>query len=70
MECFWMVMSDVIDRAAPRVRHSRYDIAVNEARRLAKLSPGERFYVLATVGSARTADPVTYEVIDCDQIPF
>ena len=72
---FWMVMSDVSDRAPPRVRHATYQIAVAEAKRLALKCPGEKFFVLASVGVARTPEPVTFEKLDfrddySDEIPF
>lgn len=67
---FWMVMADKPDRPAPRVRHHRVETAINEAKRLAAATPGEKFYVLAVCGVARKIDPVSYEFIETDSIPF
>lgn len=70
MDPFWMVMSSDPDRPAPRYRHSSLEVAMSEAKRLALKQPGEKFFVLASVGVASTPPPVSYEIIEADSIPF
>lgn len=72
---FWMVMADAPGRHQPTVRHHTYQDALREAKRLALKCPGEGFFVLATVGVAKTPEPVTFEKLQFrdeyhDEIPF
>lgn len=72
---FWMVMANEPGRHPPTVRHSDYQTAVREAKRLALKVPGEKFFVLAAVGVANTPEPVTFEKLHhrdefTDEIPF
>lgn len=66
---FWLVWHE--DGGEPRVRHNSKQSALNEAERLAKLTPGERFFVLkATAGVvANEPDLQRVKFID-DPIPF
>lgn len=68
IETFFMVMSDIPDRAPPRVRHNSLDAAKREARRLADANPGERFFVLASLGHMIRNDPVSWQ--KHDDVPF
>ena len=54
-EVHYLVFNPMRDK--PRFRHETYISAVNEAERLAKLHPGERFYVLIATGFAHVAPP-------------
>lgn len=49
-EKFWMVCGSF---NSPKYRHNSLDSATNEAERLAKLHPGEKFFVLEAVGVAQ-----------------
>ncbi len=53
----------------PTVIHDNFMLAEREAKRLADLHPGIRFYVLATVGAAEKVS-VQFRKIDADEIPF
>ena len=53
----------------PTVIHDTLDKAEKEAKRLADLHPGIRFYVLATVGAAEKVS-VQFRKIDAREIPF
>lgn len=67
-DAFFMVLSD--KSSETRVRHATLDIARNEAKRLATLNPGIKFFVLASLGHMVKEDPVTWEQHDQDPIPF
>ena len=69
-ETFFMVLSD--RSSETRVRHATLDIARCEAKRLAALNPGIKFFVLASLGHMVKEDPVTWQQHenDPDQIPF
>lgn len=55
----------------PRYQHTSYESACTEAGRLARLSPGMDFHVLACVATARKNDLVFQEYEhDSDPIPF
>lgn len=57
----------------PRYRHDTLDGAVNEAKRLASVHPGQQFHVLQSVLTAERADPVTvtrHEDMDDDAVLF
>lgn len=62
---FFMVHRD--GSVGPSVKHGTEEKAVEEARRLAALSPGQKFYVLVALGVAHHV-AVTYEALD--DIPF
>lgn len=66
-EPFFMVYG--YGQGAPNVIHDTFDQASAEAKRLADLHPGIRFYVLATVGAAEKVS-VHFRKIDADEIPF
>lgn len=67
-------------RSAPTVKQPSYGVAESEAKRLARLNPGESFFVLAAVAEAVKIDVgVTRFTIDPehhadrdweDEIPF
>lgn len=74
---FWMVWD--INGSSPRVRHGSKAKAITEAKRLAELSPGRQFIVLAAVGAfAAEIQPVKpvklidpdFAEVDDDEIPF
>jgi len=49
----------------PQVRHLTRLDAMNEATRLAKLQPGEKFYILCATGLVESeAHPVKYTPLD------
>lgn len=69
LDVFFMVLSD--RSSETRVRHATLDIARNEAKRLACLNPGCKFFVLASLGHMVKEDPVTWEEHSPDDgIPF
>lgn len=55
----------------PRHRHDDFDSADREAKRLARVHPGNEFFVMGAVRSAKVNDLIVtnYHVID-DLIPF
>jgi hypothetical protein len=68
---------------APHYRHMTLDAAQEEAKRLARLNAGERFYVLVPVSMALTerpeaktfpisalTDPVNPDLAEDDDLPF
>lgn len=65
MDLFWMVFNP--QAGAPVYRHPTEKAARTEAERLARINPGQTFYVLQTVGKARKTD-VEYTLIQ--DIPF
>lgn len=65
---FFMVLSD--RSSTTTVRHATLDIARNEAKRLAALNPGTKFFVLASLGHMVKEDPVTWQEHTGDEIPF
>lgn len=66
---FWMVFNP--DGQTPRHQHISKESAVTEARRLASLNKGTRFYVLASIGFAEVVDPVVWQEWSHDDfIPF
>lgn len=65
-DAFWMVWNPGRDQ--PTHRHETRDAAMQEARRLARLNPGERFYVLAAESVAMKIDVDVRELIH--RIPF
>ena len=67
-DAFWMVLRD--GSPETRMRHLTYDSALAEAKRLANLCPGQRFFVLQAVGFALRHEPVSYHRLEADPIPF
>lgn len=66
---FWMVWHE--DGGHPRYRHHSKKAALDEATRLAKLTPGERFFVLkATAGVIAKEPDVAHVKFVPDEIPF
>ena len=62
-ERFWLVWNP--SRSMPQVRHLTRLDAMNEATRLAKLQPGEKFYILCATGLVESeAHPVKYTPLD------
>lgn len=53
---------------APTFQHLDVEDAKNEAMRLARNNPGQRFVVLCSIGQAVLKDPVDWE--PHDNIPF
>lgn len=55
----------------PRVCHDRFDLAANEAQRLALANPGHDFFVMQAHRRVSTPRPVEIEDFDTgDGIPF
>lgn len=72
---FWMVWSP--QGRAPTFKHTSKDSADTEAARLAKLNPGNQFFVLKAVGGWQTDIPLIKPIVvrgknTCtdDGIPF
>ena len=57
------------DAGPPQKRHALRESAVEEALRLARQNPGQRFYVLAVIGYARKTD-VEWVVLEHNDAPF
>jgi DNA-directed RNA polymerase len=56
----WMVLRESAQSTS--FRHHSKRAAVNEAHRLARIFPGENFYVLASICAFRTKEP---EIVEC-----
>lgn len=68
-ETFFMVLADNSNQT--NVRHASIEVARGEAKRLAALNPGVRFFVLASLGHMVKEDPVTWQQHEpSDEIPF
>lgn len=68
-ETFFMVLAD--NSSNTNVRHTNIDVARGEAKRLAAMNPGIRFFVLASLGHMIKEDPVTWQQHQPDdEIPF
>lgn len=67
-DCFWMVLAD--NSSETRFRHDTAEKAKTEAKRLAGLNPGVRFFVLQSIGAMVKNDPVSWEDHETDPIPF
>ncbi|MCV9910201.1 hypothetical protein OIV19_21640 [Brucella sp. HL-2] len=67
---FWMVYG--ASRAAPTFQHTIKKAAEGEAKRLAALHPGERFYVLQAVAGFQADQPKVrpIKLVATDDIPF
>lgn len=57
---FWMVWNDGPFGRTPTYKHPSPEAAQQEANRLARVFPGQRFWVLEAQGFMRTADPCTW----------
>ena len=55
---FWMVWCPI--GRPPVVKHRTYEAAMTEAKRLTKLTPDQKFYVLEMMGVASATVDVTY----------
>lgn len=71
---YWIVVSDSRGPALHPVRHQSEAAAVQEASRLAKLNPGHRFTVFASVCAVQRTDvqitPLRPDFLFDDEIPF
>lgn len=66
---FWMVWCE--DGGSLRVKHYNKQLAVAEAERLAKLNPGQVFFVLKATAGVRAKEPDIDRVkFEFDPIPF
>lgn len=54
----------------PQHRHTSYESAAAEAKRLAEQNRGQSFFVLAALAFAKVRDPVEFTTINRDLIPF
>lgn len=63
---FWMVWNE--GNRGPVKQHWTEQEARTEAERLAKLNPGQRFYVLVTLSFCMVQEPVHW--FETDDIPF
>lgn len=54
----------------PKFRHPDANLARFEAERLARMYPGERFFVLASIGDVRVSDTHWTPHKQFDDIPF
>lgn len=64
---FWMVWNE--QGHAPTYKHITLPAAKAEAERLARMNPGQRFHVLAAMGSCEY-NPVSWTEVNHDEIPF
>lgn len=64
---FWMVWNP--KRDTPAYQHHSHEAAVSEAERLARLNPGQRFYVLEAT-DLRVVDAMVRQTLDVLEIPF
>lgn len=59
IDAFYVIWN--INHGLPKAQHASQDEAVREAERLARLHPGEKFYVLGALGCAcQPAPPSIY----------
>jgi hypothetical protein len=65
-ETFFLVWNSARMNESPKYRHGNKQSAKLEAERLARLSPGSRFYVLQAVSLARKVDVETVELAPPD----
>lgn len=70
MKQFWMVWN--LNGNQPRYTHTSESLAENEAKRLARANPGERFVVLEAVSAHQVTDMHSISLRDCgdSDIPF
>lgn len=64
---FWMVWGE--NGGAPSHRHVSVESAQREAERLAKVAPGQKFYVLEAKKVSVKMDTLTFELHD-EEVPF
>jgi hypothetical protein len=72
-EKFWCVFNP--EQSAPKYVHISEQSAKNQAKRLARLNPEQRFYVMESIGMAIKNDVSYYvnrpqEYCNDDEIPF
>lgn len=69
-QTFYLVWNE--SRGKPTFKHENSVSTENEARRLAKLNPGEEFHVLASICTFHVQDPVikTMHVVEPEDMPF
>lgn len=68
---FWLVWNP--QGANPTMRHDSREAAQSEAERLARIAPGQRFYVLAALSVTEKVDVRTthFDIMDLiDEVPF
>lgn len=66
---FWMVWHE--EGNGPTYRHNSKQSAIDEATRLAKLAPGEVFFVLKATAGIRAKEPDIERIkFELDPIPF
>lgn len=68
---FWVVSNP--EGNVPFVRHQSRDLAQGEAERLARINPGQNFYVLASLSVSFKSDVTTthFDVMELiDEVPF
>jgi hypothetical protein len=64
----WLVWNP--GHGAPNFKHYDSASAVREAERLARLHPGEKFYVMVSVGVAVVEQPSVYTAFSDYGVPF
>lgn len=70
MSVFWIIWSPR-GTFPPRVMHQTLGDAVLESQRLAKLHPGDAFFVMKAVGQSLVEVPAIYKPIEEDgDVPF
>lgn len=67
MDAFWMVLSD--NSHETRMRHTSFDLAQKEAKRLAATCRGVKFFVLECKGAALVSEPVNWIEAEIE-LPF
>lgn len=67
---FWMVLAE--NSTYTQVKHDSFTIALKEAKRLAKLHQGTKFFILELISVCIVEDPVHVEMLrePEDDIPF
>ena len=63
---FWMVLGN----GTPVYRHATEELARMEAERLARVHPGQEFFVLQAIGKCVKSDVQWSEPSDSGDIPF
>jgi hypothetical protein len=66
MDKYWIVWCE--NGGTPTVPHQSLESAQNEAKRLAKMNQGRRFWVLQALGYMQIEDPVRWT--EADALPF
>ncbi len=57
---FWLVWNP--NGRNPQFMHANFDSVRLEAQRLARLNPGQRFYMVEVIGYAEVQDPLKTEI--------